>query len=188
MKKIIAIIVGISLCLAAIAQQQHARKHEKGNIKVNKEEFVEKRCKAIAEKLMLDEAVSAKFIPLYKAYLNEMGENFAANRLQNNAEVSDADIDQSVKANIEKSRKMIDIREKYYNEFRGFLTAKQAKIALMIHDRGMKMRKGENGEKGTKRNLRNETNDEKKEMLKKRLDFSHDKKKLNDSQTKRVEN
>lgn len=179
MKKVITFILGVSLCLAATAQQQHARKHElKGNKNANKEELAEKKCKAMVEKLMLDEAVSAKFIPLYKAYLNELGSNFAFKHMQKDTEISDADIDKQVKENFEKTRKMIDIREKYYNEFRGFLTAKQAKMAVNAH--------GEKGKKGEKRNFHKADGGEKKETMHKHLDFSHDKKRLNDSQTQQA--
>ena len=181
MKKIITIIVGISLCLSAMAQPQYAKKRvQKENKTVNKEELVEKKCKAVVEKLKLDEATSAKFIPLYKEYLNELSSRFE----MKNEELNDADIDKKVKEGFGKTRKMIDIREKYYNEFRKFLTPEQAKMVLNGRDgKGMRAGKNMKGEKGEKRNVCNENNDEKKEMLKKRMNFSHDKKKLNESQT-----
>lgn len=175
MKKFVTLIIGISLCLTVTAQQQNENKrHNKENMKLSKEELIEKKCKTVANKLMLDEAGFAKFIPVYRNYLNELGNDFQLRNLKQDAEdVKDADIDLQVKNSIETARKRLDIREKYYNEFRKILSAKQAKRALNVHNK-----KGERHRK-----LFNKDGGKRKEMLKKHLNFSHDRKKLNDSQT-----
>ena len=181
MKKIITIILGISLCLTATAQTNSVKQQgQRGKKEFNKEEMIEKRCKAVVEKLMLDETTSAKFVVVYKAYMNELGDNFAM-APKKDAEVSDADIDAKIKENFVKARQMIDVREKYYNEFRTFLTAKQARMALDVRGR-QGMEKGK-FQKDGKKNFRNEAKDDKQEKLRKRLEFSHDKKKLNESST-----
>jgi hypothetical protein len=135
MKKLLIFVLSTILCFAAVAQQESAKKHQlKNGEKPGKEEIIEKKCKKIADKLMLDDATVAKFTPVYKKYLSELSENFDLKKLNNEIEATDSDIDKTVSDSFAKARKTIDIREKYYNEFRRFLTAKQAKAAIKIRD------------------------------------------------------
>jgi hypothetical protein len=175
MKKFITLITVIALCLPVIAQthSENKRKQKEGK-SFNKEERIEKKCKTITEKLMLDDATAATFKPLYKAYLNELSDNFKVESLPDRANVSDADVDKSIKNRFEKIRKSIDIREKYYNEFRKFLTAKQAKIALNAR-----------GKKHAKTNFSDNVN--RRKLIEKRLEFNHDKKRLNENQNLKTE-
>ena len=93
--------------------------------------------------LMLDDATAAKFTPIYEKYLKELREcrmmNFkprarkdAAQGAEANAAketpkpvMTDAEIAKMLKDQFAQSRKMLDIREKYYNEFSKILSQKQ---------------------------------------------------------------
>ena len=83
----------------------------------------------------LDDATAAKFTDVYKKYMNEINdlrkkdtpkvkkENKDEGKAPKN--MTDADIDKMMKDRFMQSRKMLDIREKYYHEFRKFLSPKQ---------------------------------------------------------------
>ena len=99
--------------------------------------------KQIVNTLMLDDATAAKFTPVYEKYLKELREcrmmNFKP-RARKDADqgteantaketpkpvMTDAEIAKMLKDQFAQSRKMLDIREKYYNEFSKILSQKQ---------------------------------------------------------------
>ncbi len=90
--------------------------------------------------LMLDDDTAAKFTPVYQNYLKELNECRMMNRKprapkegvekqnvqkQPKQPMTDDEIAKMLKAQFEQSRKMLDIREKYYNELSNILTQKQ---------------------------------------------------------------
>ena len=67
--------------------------------------------------------------------------------------LTDAEVEQVIKARFAQSRKMLDIREKYYNEFRKFLSPKQIQKMYNMEKRiGDKMRKEMGKRQGMKKN------------------------------------
>lgn len=85
---------------------------------------------------MLDDATTAKFIPVYQNYLKELRECRMMNRAKLRAEgtgvkpdpkplLTDAEVEQQIKGRFAQSRRILDVREKYYNEFRKILSPKQ---------------------------------------------------------------
>ncbi|MDR1197586.1 MAG: hypothetical protein LBK94_01045 [Prevotellaceae bacterium] len=173
MKKLLIILLSAILCVSADAQQKFEKKrHFKNSEKPNKEEIIEQKCKKAADKLMLDDVTAVKFIPVYKAYLNELSENIGFKKLNKDGETNDSDIDKNVRENFAKARKAVDIREKYYSEFRRFLSAKQAKTAMKLFDgKRMKGRQFDYSQKSLRKAVKN------------RLDFSEGKQKLNRENT-----
>jgi hypothetical protein len=151
------------LCFSAAAQQK-VEKSRKNHEKPDKEKIIEKKCKQVAERLMLDDAATEKFLSVYKDYLNELSGNIELKKFQDDKVTNDSDIDKNMRDEFAKTRKTVDIREKYYNEFRTFLTAKQAKTAIKMHDR----------KNHYKKRFAKSDN-----LFKKQLDFSHDKQRLN---------
>ncbi|GAE17343.1 hypothetical protein IX307_000261 [Bacteroides pyogenes] len=91
--------------------------------------------------LMLDDATAAKFTPVYEKYLTELRECRLAmncvpgmrrnmflerdNTPTQLAEMTDADVAKLLKEQFAQSRKMLDVREKYYVEFSKILSQKQ---------------------------------------------------------------
>lgn len=85
---------------------------------------------------MLDDATTAKFIPVYQNYLKELRECRMMNRAKQRVEgtgvkpepkplLTDAEVEQQIKGRFAQSRRILDVREKYYNEFRKILSPKQ---------------------------------------------------------------
>jgi hypothetical protein len=101
----------------------------------------------------LDDAETAKFKPVYTKYMEEMRAVRDMNPRAPRSTLTDAEVEQVIKARFAQSRKMLDIREKYYNEFRKFLSPKQIQKMYNMEKRiGDKMRKEMGKRQGMKKN------------------------------------
>ena len=97
----------------------------------------------IIGELGLDDKTAAKFKDVYKKYMTEMNDLRTKNMPQKEgvqpegkktpAMPTDAEVDKMMRERFAMSRKMLDIREKYYDEFRKFLAPKQVQ---KIFDKG----------------------------------------------------
>ena len=104
----------------------------------------------------LDDAETAKFKPVYTKYMEEMRAVRDMNPRAPRSTLTDAEVEQVIKARFAQSRKMLDIREKYYNEFRKFLSPKQIQKMYNMEKRiGDKMRKEMGKRQGMKKNNSN---------------------------------
>lgn len=117
------------------------------------EQMVQFQTNQMVKALLLDDATAAKFTPMYEKYLNEIRECRMMNhkfRLgQNGAReagvkaakdapkpvMTDAEIAKMLKDQFAQSRKMLDVREKYYNEFSKILSQKQI-LKIYKQERG----------------------------------------------------
>ena len=91
--------------------------------------------------LMLDEATAAKFTPVYEKYLKDLREcrmmnhkprtekaktqSTDANAKKERPSMTDDEIATMLRNQFTQSRKMLDVPEKYYNEFSKILSQKQ---------------------------------------------------------------
>ena len=101
------------------------------------EQVMEYQTNQMVKMLMLDDAVTVKFVPVYQNYLKELRECRLMNRKQSLSRkgtgvkpepkplLTDAEVEQQIKGRFAQSRKILDIREKYYDEFRKILSPKQ---------------------------------------------------------------
>ena len=105
------------------------------------EQMVQMQTKQIVNTLMLDDATAAKFTPVYEKYLKELREcrmmthkartektkaqGTDANAKKERPSMTDDEIATMLRNQFTQSRKMLDIREKYYNEFSKILSQKQ---------------------------------------------------------------
>lgn len=99
-----------------------------GKHKATPEEHMEKRASFIAQNLMLDDAKSVQFTEMYKRYLQEMRTCMAGLREKktgDKTQLSDAEIEQQIRQRFERGRKILDLREKYYDEFKKVLSQQQ---------------------------------------------------------------
>lgn len=163
-KKFLMVLVALFMGsqVALFAQEKKEGRVERRHF--NKEQMQEMQCNQIIKGLALDDATAAKFAPVYKKYMDEMSEthNMIARKNSGNKVTADkqtpkpvptdAEVDQDIKARFAQSRKMLDIREKYYGEFRKFLSPKQIqKMYNMEKRNGDKFRKEMNKRQGMKK-------------------------------------
>lgn len=74
----------------------------------------------IIYKLQLDEKRANKLLPVYRAYEDEkktIVRGSVKQYLQNNDEMTDDQAEQLMNARLENARKLLDLKEKYKNEF-----------------------------------------------------------------------
>lgn len=149
--------------VALFAQDKKGAKSERRQF--NREQMQEMQANQIIKGLALDDATATKFIPVYKSYMEEMratrstmnarqpdGKQNLTDKKAPKPIPTDAEVEQSIKARFAQSRKMLDIREKYYNEFRKFLTPKQIqKMYNMEKRNGEKFRKEMNKRQGMRK-------------------------------------
>lgn len=105
------------------------------------EQMAERQAGKIVQELGLDDKTAAKFTDVYKKYMaeqNEVRKEFAPDfakreKMEGKKDgegfkmgaPTDDQVDKMMRDRFKQSRKMIDIREKYYDEFRKFLSPKQ---------------------------------------------------------------
>ena len=132
----------IYVILAALLTGSQTISAQNKDNKTNKqrptpEQMIQRQANQMVTTLMLDDATAAKFTPVYEKYLKDLSECRMMNRRErprnNNAEatpatkpvLTDAEIEKQIKDQFAQSRKILDVREKYYDEFRKILSPKQ---------------------------------------------------------------
>lgn len=131
-------LLGSQMSLSAQNKENKERKQ-----RPTQEQMIQMQTTQMVKTLMLDDATAAKFTPVYEKYLNELRECRMMNRkprmdadkakgTEANTKkestkpvMTDAEIATMLKNQFTQSRKMLDIREKYYNEFSKILSQKQ---------------------------------------------------------------
>lgn len=118
-------LLGSTITMAA----QDEQKSDKIGKHPTAEQMEQIKCKRMVKELMLDDATSAKFIPLYKQYLKELKACKPHDKDMKNAEkkgtLTNATAEKLIKEQFTQTRKKVDIQEKYYGEFHKFLTPQQ---------------------------------------------------------------
>ena len=117
-----------------------AQDNEKKRQRPTQEQVMQWRVQQMVEALMLDDDTAAQFTTVYQNYLKELNEcrrmNFNAQKQTieaksdekkpvRKASMTDEEIAKMLQNQFEQSRKLLDIREKYYAEFSKILTQKQ---------------------------------------------------------------
>lgn len=152
------------LLMGSQAISAQNKEHKAGNKqRPTAEQMMQRQTNQMAKALMLDDATTAKFTPVYENYLKELRDCRMMNRKERTKDKSaeakqaakpvptDAEIEKQIKDRFAQSRKILDVREKYYNEFRKFLTPKQImKIYQTEKNNANKFRKEFDRRKGQK--------------------------------------
>lgn len=135
---VVAVLMGTEL---VNAQQKDEKKPMRKRMTM--EQMAEKQANKFVQELGLDDKTASKFTEVYKNYMAEQDEvrkEFVPDFLmQGKVEdrkdgkkakmkmeaPTDEQVDKMMRDRFKQSRKMLDIREKYYEEFRKFLSPKQ---------------------------------------------------------------
>ena len=143
---IAAFVMGTQVMNAQRHEYGKKMNHKRGEISM--ETVAEMQANKIIGELGLDDKTAAKFTDVYARYMKEMndlrkegmdfrmrgriqkGDTLAKMKMQM---PTDAEVDKMMRDRFKQSRKMLDIREKYYDEFRKFLSPKQVQ---KVYDQG----------------------------------------------------
>lgn len=85
------------------------------------------KARRMAEKLMLDDAATAKFIPLYQEYMEALSACRAPREKVDTArkQMTDAELDAQMKLRFESQQKRLDVQKTYYEKFKKIMTVRQ---------------------------------------------------------------
>jgi len=124
----------------------------------SKEEMQQMKLSRLVNDLMLDDATAAKFTTLYEAYTKELEACMperpqmkkgggSKEQSEKPKALTDAEIEKNVKAQFKNERKLLDIRENYYEKFSKILTQKQVMkvMAPRFRPQGASMKCGDRG-------------------------------------------
>lgn len=151
MKKGLLMWLTAFVLLVGTASAQAVKSDNKGQ-RPRRPDFEEMQLKQVLNVLRLDDKTEAKFVPLYKDYQKEMKECRMPRVRKKAGEMSDKEIAQEIERQFVQGRKMIDVKEKYYNKFKKILPMKQVqKIYRLEHANMHRLGKEVNRRQGMKR-------------------------------------
>ena len=104
----------MAFCTIGVAQDRQQR--------MSREQLAEKQANHIAQELAFDEATTQQFVETFCAYQQEV---WALGPKQKPEPTNDEEAEQAIKERFEHSQQLLDLREKYYEEYSKFLTQKQ---------------------------------------------------------------
>jgi hypothetical protein len=122
---LLAVLV-LVFCAMATAQDHQQR--------MSREQLAEKQAKHIAHELAFDETTTQKFIETYCAYQQEV---WALGPKHKTQAENDEEAEQAIKERFERSQQILDLREKYYEEYSKFLTQKQIQRVYELERQAM---------------------------------------------------
>lgn len=128
-------------CAMSTAQNQQQR--------MSREQLAEKQAKHIARELAFDETTAQKFLETYCAYQQEM---WALGPRHKAKAENEEEAEQAIKERFERSQQILDLREKYYEEYSKFLTQKQIQRVYELERQAMNRleKHHRHGQKGPK--------------------------------------
>lgn len=137
---VVAFVVGTQVINAQANKPKEKKEHKRPTM----EQISEMQSRRIVDELGLDDKTAVKFTDVYKKYMKEMNDlrlkympkksDMKKDEPNKPKSFTDAEVDKMMRNRFTQARKMLDIREKYYNEFRKFLSAKQVQ---KVFDKGM---------------------------------------------------
>lgn len=144
MKKVnlVCLIMGmVWLFVGSVSAQDSEKKRP------SREQLAELQARHIAGSLALDDATAKKFVDAYRDYQQEVWNSGTSMKKKGNQFLTDAEIEKNIKERFAHSRKLLDIREKYYDVYRGFLSPKQIQRVYELEKQVMKRFENKAGNK-----------------------------------------
>ena len=103
-----------AFCTIGMAQNEQQR--------MSREQLAEKQAIHIAQELAFDDVTTQRFIETYSACQQEI---WALGPRPENEPVTEEEAEQAIRERFERSQAVLDLREKYYEEYSKYLTQKQ---------------------------------------------------------------
>lgn len=118
----VCVIMMTSITLAMAQQNNNNGKERK---RPNMEQFTQMQANRIAQQLAFDDKTTKKFVETFCNCRKEIASTRLPHPKKKPSDLTDAEVDKNIKARFQQSRKILDIREKYYNAYSKFLSPKQ---------------------------------------------------------------
>ena len=142
MKKVFSIlltaIMMVAFSTAVSAQENNGQQQNKKQHR-SREQMAEMQAKHIARQLALDDATSQKFIETFSAYQKEVWTLRPQGKQhgKKNSEMTDAEVEKSIKDQFDHSQKILTLRQEYYKKYSKFLTPKQIQRVYELEKQSM---------------------------------------------------
>ena len=136
----VAVLMGTQVMNAQ--NETNKRTDKRMRPRMTMEQLADKQAAKIVNDLGLDDKTAAKFTEVYKKYMKELDDVrkefplYGVKGMKAKAQASiptDEEVDKMMRDRFKQSRKMLELREKYYDEFRKFLSPKQVQ---KVYDHG----------------------------------------------------
>ena len=137
---VVAFMMGTQVINAQADKPKGKREHKRPTM----EQIIQMQSQRIVDELGLDDKTAAKFAEVYKKYMKEMDDlrkqympaksDLKKDKPSMPKSLTDAEVDRMMRDRFAQARKMLDVREKYYDEFRKFLSPKQVQ---KVYNQGM---------------------------------------------------
>lgn len=137
---VVAFMMGTQVINAQADKPKGKREHKRPTL----EQIIQMQSQRIVDELGLDDKTAAKFAEVYKKYMKEMDDlrkqympvksDFKKDKPSMPKSLTDEEVDKMMRDRFAQARKMLDVREKYYDEFRKFLSPKQVQ---KVYNQGM---------------------------------------------------
>ena len=130
MKKLMKInmvtLMVFAFCTIGMAQDEKQR--------MNREQMAEKQAMHIAHELAFDDATTQRFVETYCACQQEVWTLGPRHKAES---ATEEEAEKAIKERFERSRAILDLREKYYDEYSKFLTQKQIQRVYELEHQSM---------------------------------------------------
>ena len=141
MKRVFSIaltaIMMVAFSTVVSAQDNNAQQHSKKQ-RMSREQMAEMQAKHISRQLALDDATSQKFVETFSAYQKEVWALCPKRKGQKKKnDMSDAEVEQSIKDQFDHSQKILTLRQDYYKKYSKFLTPKQIQRVYELEKQSM---------------------------------------------------
>ena len=136
----VAVLMGTQVMNAQ--NETNKRTDKRMRPRMTMEQVADKQAAKIVTDLGLDDKTAAKFTEVYQKYMKELDDVrkefplYGVKGMKAKAQASiptDEEVDKMMRDRFKQSRKMLELREKYYDEFRKFLSPKQVQ---KVYDHG----------------------------------------------------
>ena len=115
-----------AFCTIGMAQDEKQR--------MNREQMAEKQARHIAHELAFDDATTQRFVETFCACQQEV---WALGPRHKAESTTEEEAEQAIKERFERSRAILDLREKYYEEYSKVLTQKQIQRVYEMEHQSM---------------------------------------------------
>ncbi|MCR5679118.1 MAG: hypothetical protein K6G08_02765 [Prevotella sp.] len=133
--KIALCAIMMAVCTTAVQAQDNNPSNKQ---RMSREQLAEKQGKYIARELAFDEQTTQKFLATWLDYQKEVWALGPRLKKHDKDSQTDAEAEQAIKQRMERSQKILDLREKYYKKYSAFLTQKQIERVYELEHKAMK--------------------------------------------------
>ncbi len=133
--------LAIFTCSITLAQQRHRQRQD--NKKPNIEQMIRKKCNELIKALELDNQKAEQFTQTYLSYCNEVIQTSRKYRRimpqrdekGERLPLKDSEVEQNILNGFAKEKELVQIKEKFYSQYREFLSPQQIQKLYFIDSR-----------------------------------------------------